>query len=92
MSCRADERIGHRRGKEKDCTLANRSGSTETLIVDTSKMGIGVKTDGTTPFENGNELKIFVPSMDNFRTMAKVMWKEKDFNNITRLGLKFLPA
>jgi len=86
---RSDKRIGHRMGLVLDCTLANRSDSIETQIVDISKMGIGVKTDDTMPFENGSELNIFVPSMDNFRTKAKLIWTKKDLNNKTKLGLKF---
>ena len=52
-------------------------------------MGLGVKTDSPLPLKIGDELTVFVPIMDNYLAKAKLMWTEEDFNNTTRLGLKF---
>ncbi len=76
---------------QKECILANRSGSIETQTVDMSKMGLGVKTDGTLPFKIGCELAVVIPSMD-ITFLAELMWTKKDINNTTRLGFKFLSA
>ena len=76
---------------QKECTLANRSGSIETQTVDMSEIGLRVKTDRTLPFKNGCELAVVIPSMD-ITFLAELMWTKKDFNNTTSLGLKFLLA
>ena len=83
---RTDKRIPLR----KKCILGNRFGLIETQTVDVSKMGLGVKTDRTLPFKNDCELTVFILSMK--LPQAKLMWTKKDFNNATKLGLKFLPA
>jgi hypothetical protein len=76
---------------QKECILANRSGSIETQTIDMSKIGLGVKTDRTLPFKKGCELAVVIPSMGK-SSLAELMWTKKDFNNTTRLGLKFLLA
>jgi len=85
---RTDKRINHRMGTQEKCILSNRSDSIETQTVDMSIMGLGVKTDRTLPFKNGCELTVFNSGME--LPQAKLMWTKKDFNNTTRLGLKFL--
>jgi hypothetical protein len=72
---------------QKECILGNQFGLIETQTVDMSKMGLGVKADRTLPFKNGCELTIFISGMN--LPQAKLMWTKKDFNNTTRLGLKF---
>ncbi len=84
---RTDKRIP----LQKECTLVTPLGLIETLIVDMSIMGLGVKTNRTLPFKNGCELSISIQSGENLLP-AELMWKKKDFNTPTRLGLKFLAA
>ena len=79
-----------RRPLQKECILSNRSDTIETQTIDMSKMELVVKTDRTLPFKIGYELDVVVPSMGNHPTKAKLIWTGKDFNNMTRLGLKFL--
>ena len=86
-----NNRVDKRLPLQKECILVNQFGLLETQTVDISKMGLGVKTDRTLPFISGCELGVFIPSMDN-PPQAKLMWTKKDFNNTTRLGLKFLLA
>jgi hypothetical protein len=76
---------------QKECTLANRSGSIETQTVDMSEIGLRVKTDRTLPFKIGSELAVFIPSMD-ITFLAELMWTKKDSDNATKLGLKLLAA
>ena len=85
---RTDKRIP----LQKECILFNDFGLIKGQTVDTSTMGFGVKTDSTLPFDfkNGCEVTVIV-SGENF-PQAKLIWTKKDFNNTTRLGLKFLPA
>ena len=83
---RADKRIPF----QKECILVNQFGLIETQTVDRSKMGLGLKIDSTLPFKNGCELGVFIPGMN--LPQGKLMWTKKDFNNTTRLGLKFLLA
>ena len=77
---------------QKECILINQFGLIETQTVDRSKIGLGVKTNSTLPlkFNIGCDLGVFILSF--VLPQAKLMWKKKDFNNTTRLGLKFLPA
>ena len=75
---------------QKECVLFNQFGGIETLTVDISRMGLGVKTYRTLPFKNGCELTAFISSFELPKT--ELMWTKKDSNNTTRLGLKFLPA
>lgn len=84
-----NKRTEERLPLQKECTLVNPSGSIDAETVGMSKMGIGVKTDRTLPFEIGSELTVVVPSMGNHLAKAKLIWAKKDFNNTTRLGLKF---
>ena len=84
---RADKRLP----LQKECILVNQVGLLETQTVDISKMGLGVKTDSPLPFKNGCELGVLIPSMGNL-PHVKLMWTKKDFNNTTRLGLKFIAA
>ena len=81
---RTDKRIP----LQKECTLVTPLGLIETLIVDMSIMGLGVTTDRTVPFQKGCELSIFIQSVENL-LQAELMWTKKDFNNATRIGLKF---
>ena len=74
-------------GIKEKCILADSSFSIEAQTVDISKMGLGVKTDGTLPFKIGCELAVFIPRMGK-SSRAKLVWTKKDFNNISSLGLK----
>ena len=80
---RTDKRIP----LQKECILGDQFSWIETQTIDVSKNGIGVKTDKTLPFKNGCELTVFILSME--LPQAKLMWTKKDFNNTTKLGLKF---
>ena len=82
---RTDKRIPF----QKECILVNEIDLIEAETVDMSKMGLGVKTDRTLPlkFKNDCDLAVFIPSQK--LSHAKLMWTKKDFNNTTRLGLKF---
>ena len=73
---------------QKECTLGNQSSWVETQTIDISENGIRVTTDRTLPFKKGCELTVLMPSLDNL-PQAKLVWIKKDFNNTTRLGLKF---
>ncbi len=75
---------------QKECILANRSGSIETQTVDMSEIVLRVKTDRILPFKIGCELAVVIPSMD-ITFLAELMWTKKD-KNTTRLGLKLLAA
>ncbi len=88
MDMNKNNRTDKRLPLQKKCILLNQFGLLETQTVDISKMGLGVKTDSTLPFKNGCELTVFLPSLDNFPP-AKLMWTKEDFNNTTKLGLKF---
>ncbi len=82
------KRINARLPLQKECILINPFGSIETQTADISKMGLGVKTDRTSPFRNGCELAVFIPITDKLYN-AKLIWTKKDVeNNATRLGLK----
>jgi hypothetical protein len=83
---RTDKRIPF----QKECILVNQFGLIETQAVDMSKIGLGLRTNSTLPFKNGGELAVFILGKD--LPPAKLMWTKKDFNNTTRLGLKFLPS
>ena len=85
-----NNRTEDRRSLQKECVLANQFDLIKAETVDISKAGLGVKTDRTFQFENGCELAVSIPSIGFPK--AKLMWTKKDFNNTTRLGLKFLPA
>jgi hypothetical protein len=74
-------------GIQGKCILSNRSDWIETQTVDISIMGLVVKTDRPLPFKNGCELGVLIQRME--LPQAKLMWTKKDFNNTTRLGLKF---
>ncbi len=87
---RADKRNNHRMGIQEKCVLLNGFGLIVTQTVNMSKIGLGVKTDKILPFKNGCELAVFIPNQNI--SYAKLMWTKKDFNNTTRLGLKFLIA
>ncbi len=86
-------RIEERLPSQHECILGNSFGLIETQTIDMSKIGLGVKIDRTLPFKlkNGCELMVFIQSM-GMLYQAKLMWTKKDFNNIARLGLKFLSA
>ncbi len=86
-----NNRTDKRKPWQKECLLVNEFGLIETQTVDRSKMGLGVKTDRKLPFKKGCELAVVIPSMDK-SSLAELMWTKKDFNNTTRLGLKFLLA
>ena len=75
---------------QKECILANRSGSIETQTVDMSEIGLRVKTDRILPFKIGCELAVVIPSID-MTCLAELIWTKKD-NDTTRLGLKFIAA
>jgi len=75
-------------GLKRDCTLTNSSGSIEAQIVDISIIGLGVEADSTLPFKIGDELTVSVPDLRHYSTKAKLIYTKKEFNNITRLGLK----
>ena len=79
-------------GIEIKCILSNRSDSFETQIVNMSTIGLGVKTDSTLPFKIGDELTVRVRDLRNYSSKAKLIYTKKEFNNIPRLGLKFLAA
>ena len=85
-----DQRTDKRMPLEKECTLFNQSGIIKAQTVEMSKMGLQVKTESTLPFnfKNGCKLTISIPGME--LPQAKLMWTKKDFDNTTRLGLKFL--
>ena len=85
---RTNGRIDQRMAIKIDCILANRSGSIKAQTIDVSVMGLGIVTDSTLPFKMGDELTARVPILSNYSSMAKVIWTKKNFNNITRLGLK----
>ena len=70
------------------CILVNHSDSIEAQIVDISIIGLGVEIDSTLPFKIGDELTVSVPDLRNYFSKAKLIYTEKDFNNMTRLGLK----
>jgi len=74
---------------QKKCLLVNELGLIEAQTVDKSKMGLGIKTDRTLPLKitNGGGLTVFISGMK--LPQAELMWEKKDFNNTTRLGLKF---
>jgi len=82
-----DNRTEERRPLQKECILVNEFGLIEAQTVDISGMGLRVKTDSTLPFKNGCELGVLIQRME--LPQAKLMWTKKDFNNTTRLGLKF---
>jgi len=87
-----NNRVEERLPSQKKCLLVNELGHIEAQTVDMSKMGLRVKTDSTLPFKfknGGCELAVFIQSMGDL-PQAKIMWVKKDFNNTTRLGLKFL--
>ncbi len=84
---RAEERLP----SQQECVLYNRFGFIKLQTVDKSKMGLGVETNRTLPFKNGEELIVVIPNEGVF-PQGKVMWTKKDFNKTTRLGLKFLSA
>ena len=75
-------------GLKRNCTLANCSGPIEAQMVDISIIGLGVETDSTLPFKIGDELTVCVPDLRNYSSKAKLIYTKKEFNNITRLGLK----
>jgi hypothetical protein len=85
-----NNRTFKRKPWQKECLLVNEFGLIETQTVDRSKMGLGLKIDSTSPFKNGSELGVFIPGMN--LPQGKLVWTKKDFNNTTRLGLKFLLA
>ena len=88
QNIRTDKRIDHRMGMQEKCILTNRSDPIEAQTVDMSIWGLGVKTERTLLFKIGCELDVFVPTMCNHPTKAKLIWAKKDFNNTTRLVLK----
>ena len=81
---RTDKRIS----LQKECILGDQFSWIDTQTIDVSKNGIGVKTDKTLPFKSGCELDVYIAGMARF-PRAKLMWTKTDFNNTTRLGLKF---
>ncbi len=85
---RSDVRIDQRMGIKVDCTLVNHSGSIRAQTINVSIMGLGIETDGTTPFRIGDELTACVPDLPYFSSKVKLIWTKKNFNNKTRLGLK----
>jgi len=72
---------------QNECILYNRFGFIKTQTADLSKMGLGVETDTTLPFKDDCELTAVIPGVGIF-PQAQLMWTKKDFNNMTRLGLK----
>ena len=83
-----DKRINYRTVIQEKCILVNGYDSIETQTVDISLMGLGVKIDSTLQLKDGCELSVFIPGMG--LPHAKLIWTNKDINNTTRLGLKFL--
>ncbi len=75
---------------QKECIAVSRFCFIEMKIVDKSKMGLGLKTDKELPFKIGCTIDTLISDME--LPQAKLVWTKKDFNNITRLGLKFLSA
>ena len=86
-SMNQNNRADKRKSWQKECILYNRFGYFKIQTVDMSKMGLGVKAERTLPFKNGSELTAVIPSVGIF-PQAKLIWTKKDFNNMTRLGLK----
>ena len=86
-----NNRVDKRLPLQKRCILGDQRGWIGTHTVDMSIRGLGLKTNNTLPlrFKNGCELAVVIPSMAKF-PQAELMWTEKDINNTTRLGLKFL--
>ncbi len=82
-----NNRTEERRPLQKECVLVNEFGLIEAQTVDISRRGLSVKTDSTLPFKNGCELGVLIQRME--LPQAKLMWTKNDFNNTTRLGLKF---
>jgi len=83
-----NNRVHKRLPFQNEYILVAQFGLVETQIVDVSKMGLGVKADSTLPlkFKNGCKLTVFFLGME--LPQAKLIWAKKDFNNMTRLGLK----
>jgi len=84
---RTEERRPLRKECIIECIIGNQFSWIEAQTVDISRMGLRIKTDRTLPFKNGCELSILIQRMEP--PQGKLMWTKKDFNNSTRLGLKF---
>ncbi len=79
------KRIDERKSFQKECILSDKFNLIKTQTVDISKIGLGVETNKTVPFNNGSKLTVFIPNVRDF-VQAKLIWTKKDVeNNATRL-------